>query len=1277
MSINLSDLTSPNNQDIFAEITSGADFLDPIGKLKNLSRSPNKGGHALQTTALNQPRALPLIKNPAGNLGGYLYIPNVTGNYATGPSVTIGSNETWEAEVDMVITQFGNNLTPFGGGDWSAGFGMLFYHDGSVRLFSKGTGGAPGASGVTLGTAFSAKYGYDGTNIFVDIDGSRKYTGTAGQSGSITHNLELNQQAGITNVGNYAIQKAKLTVNSSVVFDCDFNGSTSIRHGDTKFQASVGGPVSLTRAGQDPVTVVKKDILRFDGVNDGLQGLFNQTITEGYLFAAFSILGDGGESYARMFIINPTGGTDSGHFLGFRLAETETFRSDTGGSGLNYSNMYNHERGDVLYEYKFESGDTRMRFNNATGLTSSGTVACSAQEFSIAASEIVAQNNASLDLEYLALFSVDSVPDEATASKIRNYINKRNVFYRWDTDGYYFYDAQSAPVGAISSGSASWNGRIVGSDNGDTDKLATQATANDQCVGDGFKVTFADNTDHLDIPSTSQSGWQIVGTSLGTFAYRVNNTAVTEINLLGNFGHANTRQTGDLYGIILLPESATSADIESARKILIDRGSSDALSATVLYTFWYQRADIVDFKNINMSSAVNVQNTWDGCSNMVKFEVTDISNGNNFSNAWKNCSALTSFPSGAKLGTSASNVNFSNAWRSSGLTSFPALDLSSGNNFTSAFQDCSALSSFPSGAKLGTEASNVNFSVTWLGCTSLTSFPLLDVSSGTNFSLSWRNCTSLISFPLLDISNATNLSEAWRSCISLITFPENLFDSWTPTSVTSGVFHRSWENCTSLTAQSVENILTSIDASGKHATSTGASGGTALGDAGIDIDYNTATGSLTAATNAAIESLSGKGWQVYINGEQIIPNILTLQPAAAYSLRSFDADADPNVVNVRRSTGGTSDFTASEVSDGTLTSWVNTDVDLVTPTLNNGGFEDGLTGWSTGGAVLDTSVAYAGSNSARFDIVSGGYKELTVPNSLQIGNQYKVTFWAKVSDSSASARADFGSGNLNPVNFSSTDWEYKEVTGVASGSTSFRFARDGGSPVSDFTVNFDNVTLTQLTADGHVTTWYDQSSNGRDSSQSTASSQPKLVDAGTLVTEGGLAALDFDGTDDYFQITNNIFAANFEAAVLANVVEDNTKYQRILDISNGTDDDFMVVKGNNDSLLLECNSTSGVGGLSAQFGSLGVINNYSLIYATSDTSTNSYTASVNGVSQSESQGAGIGEGNFTLSTIATRSDFLASSFAEGTFQEIVLFNTDQSANRAGIENNINDTYTIY
>ena len=112
-----------------------------------------------------------------------------------------------------------------------------------------------------------------------------------------------------------------------------------------------------------------------------------------------------------------------------------------------------------------------------------------------------------------------------------------------------------------------------------------------------------------------------------------------------------------------------------------------------------------------------------------------------------------------------------------------------------------------------------------------------------------------------------------------------------------------------------------------------------LRDAGIDIDYNVATGALSAATNSAIDSLSGKGWEVFINGVLVIPNILDLAPALAYSLRSFDSSADPNVVNVRRSSdSATADFKASEVSDGTLTTWVGSGNDgYVTTWYDQGG----------------------------------------------------------------------------------------------------------------------------------------------------------------------------------------------------------------------------------------------------------------------------------------------------------------------------------------------------
>ena len=280
MALNLSTLTSPaTSGDVLAEALTTADFLEPVPVLRNLARGSQKGGDAKQGTALNQPKALPLIKNPQGNLGGYLYIPNVAGNYATGPSVTIGANQTWEAEVDMVVTQFGEYVLPMGGGAWVAGFGLVLDQNGGVRVFSKGSASSISPSVVTLGTPFNVKYGYGAIGLYVKInDIVVSQNSNQAQSSAITHTLQLAQQNNLTHVGNYAIQKAKLTVNNAVVFDCDFNGSTSIRHGDTKLQASVGGPVTINQSGNDPATVIKKSVLRFDGTNDGFSGLFNQTI---------------------------------------------------------------------------------------------------------------------------------------------------------------------------------------------------------------------------------------------------------------------------------------------------------------------------------------------------------------------------------------------------------------------------------------------------------------------------------------------------------------------------------------------------------------------------------------------------------------------------------------------------------------------------------------------------------------------------------------------------------------------------------------------------------------------------------------------------------------------------------------------------------------------------------------------------------------------------------------------------------------------------------------
>jgi len=835
MALNLSTLTSPaTSGDVLAEALTTADFLENVPVLRNLARGSQKGGDAKQGTALNQPKALPLIKNPAGNLGGYLYIPNVSGNYATGPSVTIGANQTWQAEVDMVITQFGDYVRPLGGGDWSSGFGLLISAT-QLFIFCKSGSGVNGSIlGITLGTPFNLKYGFDGTYLYAEVDGTRaNITQPSNQATSITHTLELNQQT-LNEIGNYAIQKAKLTVNNAVVFDCDFNGSTSIRHGDTKFQASVGGPVTINQSGNDPATVIKKSVLRFDGTNDGLNGLFANNINGGYMFAAFSVLGTGGEAYGRLFGANINGGFDYQN-TGFalrRLESTETLNLRySGGSADTHQNLFDDDRGDLLLESRLSPGSQKSKVNDAdanNGVTTLADNGVAATRYSIS-SNSTGDSNIALDLEFLALFSVDSVPDEATASKIRNYINDRkNVFYRWDTDGYYFYDAQKAPVGAISSGSSAWNGRIVGSDNGDADKYATQSTANDSPVGNGYTVTFADNSDHLDIPSTTQAGWQICGTSLGTFVYRINGTtAVTELNLLGNLGSTAQRKAGDLYGVMLLPESATGADIESARRLLIDRGSLDGVAGN-FFAAWNNRTDIVEFKAPSMTA------------------VTD------FKSAFNSCTNLTTFSGAVELGTGVSGVDFSYAfYNATSLVSLPSLDASTGTNFTSAFQQTTALTSFPAGAKLGTEATNVNFSSAWRS-SGLTSFST-DLPSAGRTDYAWRDSTSLLSFEA-SIGGSTNFYEGWKNCSNLTDFSPNVFDSiGTPISF---AFVNSFQGCSALSADSVQNILSSIDTTGHSAPGSGPQ---------ITIDYNVATGSLSAATNTAVTSLKSKGWSIIVN----------------------------------------------------------------------------------------------------------------------------------------------------------------------------------------------------------------------------------------------------------------------------------------------------------------------------------------------------------------------------------------------------------------------------
>jgi hypothetical protein len=577
----------------------------------------------------------------------------------------------------------------------------------------------------------------------------------------------------------------------------------------------------------------------------------------------------------------------------------------------------------------------------------------------------------------------------------------------------------------------------------------------------------------------------------------VDNDAVTELNLLGNLGNASYRKAGDLYGIILLPESATGVDIEQARKLLIDRGASDAAEGSNYYGAWYQRNDIVEFKDFNMPHVTQVGFAFSYLSSLLSFPAisfpdctafgsafrnnTAMTNfgairaekGVDFSNAWHSCTALTSFPSGAKLGTSASNVNFTSAWQSSGLTSFPALDLSAGTNFNQAFFQatsleefgqcdfsngssfdlcwyyCSSLTTFPS-MQL---PSATSLNSTWMGCSSLTNFGKLEAPNVTVFRFTWsgsaittiedgtllgtsassvdftsafKNCTSLTTLPSnLDLSKGDDFQTAFQNCQSLVNFPANAFDTMgTPQDY---CFLNTWLDNNALSAASVENILVSINTSGQSAPLTGPE---------ITIKYNTATGSLSSATNTAIDSLSGKGWQVIVNN-------VNLSMANTYSV-AFDGTDDymsmtlPVLGNTHTLSAWfkTTASYGGPGSEGTLISYIS----------SGGGGDDSVlsvvtnkVGWSdfTDDDQYGTSTVNDGNWHQAVVVVTATTQKIYVDGSLETttSNSYSAgtSFSSATLGRRANAAQRFFNGNIDEVAIWNSELSATDVTAIYNG----------------------------------------------------------------------------------------------------------------------------------------------------------------------------------------------------------------------------------------------------
>jgi len=130
-----------------------------------------------------------------------------------------------------------------------------------------------------------------------------------------------------------------------------------------------------------------------------------------------------------------------------------------------------------------------------------------------------------------------------------------------------------------------------------------------------------------------------------------------------------------------------------------------------------------------------------------------------------------------------------------------------------------------------------------------------------------------------------------------------------------------------------------------------------------------------------------------------------------------------------------------------------------------------------------------------------------------------LTSFCKKTQTNFGADYGFSSSNLilDGLNSSAAYSLRKLRTAYSGAAINVRRSSDGATQNIGFTASndLDTASLKAFvgTGNGFVTTWYDQSGNGRNATQATAGEQPQIVDNGALITMNGRPALRFDGND--------------------------------------------------------------------------------------------------------------------------------------------------------------------
>lgn len=206
---------------------------------------------------------------------------------------------------------------------------------------------------------------------------------------------------------------------------------------------------------------------------------------------------------------------------------------------------------------------------------------------------------------------------------------------------------------------------------------------------------------------------------------------------------------------------------------------------------------------------------------------------------------------------------------------------------------------------------------------------------------------------------------------------------------------------------------------------------------------------------------------------------------------------------------------------------------------------------------------------------------------------------------------------------------------------------------------------------GFVVKWYDQSGNGKNMENSTASNQPRIVTSGTVLKDNSKPALSFNGTSQYLAVTDNtiLHASSLTSCFYtAQIISGNSNPPLASKSYNGDGGYFFGQLGTDNKMQLYIDQGTNIIGTAA------ILNSQKLFTNFNKTGTNNIKYYINGSLDAQDTKASLAGTNSTYFALGFDP---GGFYLKGNFQETIIYSTDKISDKTGIEGNINTFYSIY